>query len=84
MINKHTTTIHSRCPYAPVWDYYTLTVETPNFLMCEMLQEICDGVRGKELQQEQVFEYLRDKIKPPAKLTLEGCHGQNGHLVISG
>ena len=84
MQNEHITTIHARCPYAPVWDYYTFTVKTTQFLRCEEVQRVCDEVRGKEMTQEQVFEFLRDEIKPPAQLTLEGCHGQNGRLVISG
>jgi hypothetical protein len=84
MRNIHTTTIHARCPYAPVWDYYTLTVETPEFIRCEIIQAICDSVRGAELTQEQVFAKLREQLMPPAKLTLEGCHGQNGRLVIEG
>ena len=83
-MNIHTTTIHTRCPYAPTWDYYTLTVETREFLQCEKLQEICDEVRGKEITQEAVFEFLRERIKPPAKITLVGRHGQNGRLRISG
>ena len=83
-MNKHETTIHARCPYAPTWDYYTLTVETREFLQCEKLQEICDEVRGKEMTQEDVFEFVRSRIKQPAKVTLEGRHGQNGRLVISG
>ena len=84
MPNKHSTTMHSRCPYAPMWDYYDVTVETPEFLQCERLQEVCDEVRGKELTQEAVFEHIRQSIKPPAQITVEGRHGQNGRLVISG
>ena len=84
MINQHETTIHSRCPYAPVWDYYTLLVETTEFIRCEQIQEVCDAVRGKSLTQEAVFEFIRERIKPPAKITLSGRHGQNGRLVISG
>ena len=83
-MNRHTTTIHSRCPYAPVWDYYTLHVDTVAFVKCEDVQAACDEVRGKEMTQEQVFEHLRLKIGQPAKLTLKGRHGQNGRLVICG
>lgn len=82
-MNIHETTIHARCPYAPTWDYYIFTVETREFLQCEKLQELCDEVRGKEMTQEAIFEFLRGRIKPPAKLTLSGQHGQNGRLVIS-
>lgn len=81
---KHQTTLHSRCPYAPVWDYYDVTITTPEFLQCEKVQAVCDEVRGKELTQEQVFEHLRSSILPPAIITVEGRHGQNGRLVISG
>lgn len=83
-MNTHKTTIHTRCPYAPVWDYYTVTVTTKDFLQCEKLQEICDEIRGKELTQESVFEYIRSKIHPPALVTVKGRHGQNGRLVIDG
>ena len=83
-MNHHKTTIHARCPYAPMWDYYTLEVKTFDFLRCEDLQRICDGIRGKEMTQEQVFEFLRANIKQPATITLKGRHGQNGRLVISG
>lgn len=82
---KHQTTVHARCPYAPVWDYYDVTVETNEFLRCEKLQSVCNEIRGKEMTQEQVFEHIRDGIKLQASIvTVEGCHGQNGRLVISG
>jgi len=84
IMNKHTTTIHIRCPYAPVWDYYTLEVCTHEHVRCEILQDICDEVRGKEMTQEDVFAFLRGKINQPATITLKGRHGQNGRLVISG
>ncbi len=83
-MNHHETTIHARCPYAPVWDYYTLTVVTPDFIRREELQRICNTVRGQEMTQEDVFVALRKAINQPASLTLEGCHGQNGRLVIGG
>lgn len=83
-VNVHKTTIHARCPYAPVWDYYTLTVRTTDFLQCEKLEAICDFVRGQEMTQEQVFEHLRESIKAPASITLKGRHGSNGRLRISG
>lgn len=81
---KHETIIHARCPYAPVWDYYTVIVKTPEFLACEHLQLVCDEVRGKELTQEQVFEHLRSRIDRPAIISIEGCHGQNGKLLVTG
>lgn len=83
--HKHKTVLHARCPYAPVWDYYDVTVETLDFLQCEKLQAVCDEVRGMEMTQEQVFEHLRNSIKNQgATVTVAGHHGQNGRLVISG
>ena len=84
-MNIHTTTIHARCPYVPEWDYYQLTFETQNVLQCEDLQEICNGVRGKTLTQEAVFERVADGLSVVAvgKLTLVGRHGSNGGLTIS-
>lgn len=82
-MNHHKTTVHTRCPYAPVWDYYTVIVQTPNFLRCERLQEVCEEIRGKEITQEQVYEHIKSKIHA-AKVTVKGRHGQNGRLVIAG
>ena len=82
-MNIHETTIHARCPYAPTWDYYQLTFETRDLLQCEALQGICDEVRGQEMTQEAVFEFVAHKLPLPGKLTLVGQHGTNGRLVIS-
>lgn len=82
-MNKHVTTVHARCPYLPIWDYYTVTLETETFLRCEKFQELCDAVRGIEATQEDVFKRLQASIKIAGKLTIEGRHGQNGVLIIS-
>ena len=84
-MNTHKTTIHARCPYAPVWDYYELTFETRDFLKCEDLQEACDLVRGREITQEVVFASIALRLSEitKGKLTLAGRHGQNGGLTIS-
>ena len=81
-MNIHETTIHARCPYAPVWDYYQITFETSEHLKCEDFQAICDQVRGRELTQEDVFEFAALKLKHRGKLTLVEQHGTNGRLVI--
>jgi len=81
-MNRHTTTIHARCPYAPVWDYYTVIVETREFLQCEKLQEICDEVRGQTMTQEDVFAFVALRMKTHGKLTIVGQHGTNGKLTI--
>jgi len=80
----HKTTIHTRCPYAPVWDYYTVVVEIDRFLKCEDFQELCDRVRGETMTQEKVFDVLRDGVHPSATLTVKGRHGQNSKLVVTG
>ena len=82
-MNNHKTTVHTRCLYAPVWNYYTVIVETPDFLKCERLQEVCEEIRGKEITQEQVYEHIKSKIHA-AKVTVKGRHVQNGRLVIAG
>ena len=82
-MNYHKTTIHARCPYAPVWDYYAVTVETPDFIRCERLQEVCEEIRGKEITQEQVYEHIKKSFHA-AKVTVKGRHGQNASLVIAG
>jgi hypothetical protein len=81
-MNKHKTTVHARCPYAPVWDYYTVEVKTSYMLKCEELQRVCDLIRGQEITQEQVFDFLKEQIKEPKWITVKGRHGQNGRLVI--
>jgi hypothetical protein len=81
-MNYHETTVHARCPYAPTWDYYQLTFETREHLQCEVLQEICDAVRGQTMTQEDVFDGIANRLAVPGKLTLVGQHGTNGRLVI--
>lgn len=82
-MNKHVTTVHTRCPYAPVWDYYTVTFVTPAFLRCEDFQAICDKVRGVELQQEKVANLIAKQLRVRGTLSVSGCHGQNGRLVVT-
>ncbi len=79
---QHQTIVHARCPYAPVWDYYTVIVKTPDFLRCERLQEVCDQIRGKEMTQEDIWDHISSIIYPPAQVIVKGRHGQNGYLVI--
>lgn len=81
-MNKHKTTIHARCPYAPVWDYYTVEIKTSSHIRCEEIQRVCDQIRGKEVTQEDVFDFLKAKIREPKWITVKGRHGQNGMLVI--
>lgn len=81
---QHKTMIHARCPYAPVWDYYEVTFTTEKFLRCELLQSLCDQIRGQEVNQEQVFAFIQEGIKIRGTLVVEGQHGTNGRLVISG
>jgi len=85
-MTTHKTTIHARCPYAPIWDYYTVTVTTPELLRCEDFQAICDEVRGQEMTQEDVFAKVLGRLPLSVRggrLTIKGRHGQNGRLVIS-
>jgi hypothetical protein len=83
-MNQHKTTIHIRCPFAPVWDYYTVVVFTKELLKCERLQELCDDIRGKEITQEAAWQYLRDNLPHHCDITVKGRHGANGRLVIRG
>lgn len=83
-MNKHITTIHARCPHAPVWDYYTVTLETEDCLLCEKFERYCDGQRGVEATQEEIFYRLSVRIPATGTLTVEGRHGQNGQLIVSG
>jgi hypothetical protein len=43
---------------------------------------VCDQIRGKEVTQEDVFDFLKAKIREPKWITVKGRHGQNGMLVI--
>lgn len=61
-MNKHTTTIHARCPYMPVWDYYKVTFQTMDFIRCEEIERFCDSVRGIEVTQEALVGKLRELL----------------------
>jgi hypothetical protein len=83
-LNIHTVYVHTRCPFAPVWDYYKVVVRTPDFLKCEDLQSICDKVRGLEMTQENVMREIRSKLNRSCRVTVTGRHGSNGRLEITG
>jgi hypothetical protein len=78
----HRTTIHARCPFAPVWDYYSVQIETKDFIRCEKIEAICEEIRGQQISQEMVLELLRKKLNIECKITVKGRHGQNGRLVV--
>lgn len=82
-MNHHKTTIHARCPYAPVWDYYTLTVRINTFVRTEDIQKICDEVRGQEMTQEDIADKIEAALPPRTGFTIKGRHGQNGRLIIT-
>jgi hypothetical protein len=82
-MNVHKTVIHARCPYAPVWDYYTLVVRIDAFIRTEDIQKICDEVRGQEMTQEDVADRIEAALPPRTSFTLKGRHGQNGRLIIT-
>jgi len=81
---KHLNMVHARCPYAPVWDYYEVIIETVDFMRCEAVEATCEKMRGKTMSQEDVFDELRKSFRHPAKITVIGRHSQNGKLEISG
>lgn len=83
-MNKHTTTVHARCPYLPVWDYYEVTVETSHFLRCEDVEKSAESVRGKTLTQEDVAKRLRETLPDNVSVVrVIGRHGANCLLEVT-
>ena len=74
---KHETTVHGKCPINENWDYYTLTIETEEFVRAEALEELCDFCRGKQWTQEEMAKQLRAIMPSHCSLTLNGRHTQN-------
>lgn len=81
-MNIHKTMIHAKCPLNGSWDYYTVTVMTDDFIACEEIEEMCDFVRGKSLEQERIADQLKSSIPVPCELRLKGRHGQNTELEV--
>lgn len=81
-MNIHKTTIHAKCPLNGLWDYYTVLIETDEFIACEQIEELCDFVRGKSLEQERLAQNLHRSLGVKNKLTLLGRHGQNTELKV--
>lgn len=81
-MNIHKTTIHAKCPLNGSWDYYTVTVSTKEFLKCEELEEVCDFVRGKNMEQERIADELKATLPGDCTVKLEGRHGQNTELTV--
>jgi len=82
-MNIHETTVHTRCPYAPVWAYYAVTIRTNQFIKTEDIQAICDSFRGNEITQEDLADLLEASLPKHTSFTIEGRHGQNGKLTIT-
>ena len=76
-MNKHTTTIHARCPYQPVWDYYQVEFTSEEFVQCEELEAAADFVRGMKTTQEDVADRLRMHLKSHVSIKVVGRHGAN-------
>ena len=81
-MNIHKTTIHAKCPLNGSWDYYTVSIETDEFIACEQIEELCDFVRGKSLEQERIAKDLHRSLGVKSKLILLGRHGQNTELKV--
>jgi ribonuclease I len=82
-MNVHETTIHGRCPINAQWDYYTLRVETEEFIRAEDIEEMCDFVRGKSMPQEQIAAELRATLPAHCRIELRGRHGQNCQTTVT-
>lgn len=76
-MNRHTTTIHARCPFQPVWDYYTVTFSTESVVQCESLEAACEKVRGTTDTQESIGDSLRAMVQSDVSITVTGRHGAN-------
>lgn len=86
-VNYYTTTIHIRCPFHPVWDYYEVELQCSLMVQCETFEECCDEVRGEILSQEKTADSIRDSIKKRFPdlffgITVIGRHGANCKTVI--
>lgn len=81
-MNIHKTIIHGKCPINGSWDYYNVTIKTNEFIKCEEVEELCDFLRGKTLEQERIAEQLHATIGVKHFLKVEGRHGQNTKLAV--
>ena len=75
--NKHTITIHARCPYQPVWDYYEATFTSRRFIQCEELEAAAEDVRGANTTQEGIASRLREILPSHVSIKVVGRHGAN-------
>jgi len=87
MSNHYTTTIHIRCPFQPIWDYYEVQLQSISMVQCEIFEACCDEVRGQELTQERAADFIREEIRDrfhdlDFSLTVTGRHGANCKAVI--
>lgn len=80
---KHETTIHVRCPFNELWNYYKVRVITSNFIRCEDVETAADTVRGETLTQEEATARLKKELQQAAAIETEGFHGQNCKLTVT-
>ena len=86
-MNSYRTTIHIRCPFQPVWDYYTVELYSEQMVQCEIFEECCDHVRGSEVSQETTAELIQEAValrlpRIVFSLKVTGRHGANCETVI--
>jgi len=73
----HTTTVHARCPYMPVWDYYEVTFYPRKFVKVEVLEAACEKQRGKKMTQETLARQLSQSTPQHVGVSVVGRHGAN-------
>lgn len=86
-MNHYTTTIHIRCPFQLVWDYYEVELQSGKMVQCEVFEACCDQVRGMTTTQEDTAEFIRNfiRLEIPGlifSVTVTGRHGANCKTVV--
>jgi len=86
-MNSYRTTVHIRCPFQPVWDYYTVELNSEQMVQCETFEVCCDVVRSREISQEETAAILYAELvsiigNKKFVLTVTGRHGANCETVV--
>ena len=80
----HEFTIHAECPFVPhkQWDYYTVIIDTEEFIDVHAIEAALNEVRGARESQEKLAEAIRSKVGGNCSVMLRGSHSQGNLTTV--
>lgn len=79
----HRSIIHATCPLDGAWDYYSVHIQTSEFVDVAEIEKILDRARGCQATQETIARTIKRLLGSRATVTLTGRHSQNTKTTVT-